>query len=71
MASTCACGTRTTNPPCESCANTDALEEEFATRGVPEFSRTELSFTGVRAPSQEGNSVLPDWQPLIERRGGG
>lgn len=49
---------------------TDALEEAFATCGVPEFSRVELSWTGVRAPSQEGNGVHPDWQPIIARRGG-
>jgi len=70
MPATCACGTRTTRPPCESCRNTAALEEAFAARGTPEFSRVELSWTGVKAPCQEGNSVLPDWQPLIDRRGG-
>ena len=67
------CDTPGTNSLCVECRTIANLEDEAAARRgkpVPEPTKTELSWTGVKAPESEGNGLLPDWRSTVERFGG-
>ncbi|UIP00310.1 hypothetical protein Hbl1158_02765 [Halobaculum sp. CBA1158] len=63
------CGSPTSNRLCRPCERDARASEGSLVDAPPELLECELSWTGIKAPSQEGNTVLPDWQPLIDRRG--
>lgn len=59
-----------TSTECVECQTASRLEDEKAAQAsdpAPELTQTERSWTGTDAPRQQGNSVLPDWKPTVER----
>ncbi|QLG63047.1 hypothetical protein [Halorarum salinum] len=68
------CSTPGTTTECVECRTASNLEDAVAAqqgKPDPEFTRTERSWTGTKAPPQEGNGLLPDWRPTVQRFGGG